>query len=138
MPTGPGTIPSHTNPVAIGGSTAGGRVMAGIGLTILAYFIFSCHDAVIKWLVAGTTVWQILFIRSAVILTICLAVGRRSLLEAAALGYGQVTGYVPASEPLCGSGSEYAPSSSPATIAGTKRSRCSVVPWLSIPQVASV
>ncbi|MBM3600131.1 MAG: DMT family transporter [Alphaproteobacteria bacterium] len=55
-------------------------MMAGIGLTILAYFIFSFHDAAIKWLVATVPVWQILFFRSIVILIGCVAVGRGALL----------------------------------------------------------
>jgi drug/metabolite transporter (DMT)-like permease len=55
-------------------------MMAGIGLTILAYFIFAFHDAAIKWLIATVPVWQILFFRSIVILIGCVAVGRGALL----------------------------------------------------------
>ncbi|MSP87704.1 MAG: DMT family transporter [Alphaproteobacteria bacterium] len=58
-------------------------MMAGIGLTVLAFFLFSFHDAAIKWLVAGLPVWQILFFRSAVILTGCLIVGRGALIARA-------------------------------------------------------
>lgn len=54
--------------------------LAGIGLSILAYFLFSLHDALIKLLVADTAVWQILAIRSAVILAACLVVGRRQIV----------------------------------------------------------
>jgi drug/metabolite transporter (DMT)-like permease len=57
--------------------------MAGIGLTVLAFFLFSFHDAAIKWLVAVLPVWQILFFRSAVILAGSLVVGRRPLIERA-------------------------------------------------------
>ena len=50
----------------------------------LAYGVFAVHDAGIKWLVADIPVWQVLFFRSATILVICLAIGRRALLERAA------------------------------------------------------
>jgi drug/metabolite transporter (DMT)-like permease len=50
----------------------------------LAYGVFALHDAGIKWLVAGIPVWQVLFFRSATILVVCLAIGRRKLLERAA------------------------------------------------------
>ena len=53
-------------------------------LGVLAYFVFALHDAAIKWLVADIPVWQVLFIRSGTILVVCLAVGRRALLERAA------------------------------------------------------
>lgn len=46
--------------------------------------MFAVHDAGIKWLVADIPVWQVLFFRSATILVICLAIGRRKLLERAA------------------------------------------------------
>jgi drug/metabolite transporter (DMT)-like permease len=51
---------------------------------MLAYGVFALHDAGIKWLVADIPVWQVLFFRSATILIVCLAIGRRSLLERAA------------------------------------------------------
>jgi drug/metabolite transporter (DMT)-like permease len=51
---------------------------------VLAYFVFAVHDAGIKWLVADIPVWQVLFFRSATILVVCLAIGRRALLERAA------------------------------------------------------
>jgi drug/metabolite transporter (DMT)-like permease len=51
------------------------RVFAGILLTSIAYFLFSAQDASIKLLVAGMSVWQILFVRSAVILAGCAAAG---------------------------------------------------------------
>ena len=46
--------------------------------------MFAVHDAGIKLLVADIPVWQVLFFRSATILVICLAIGRRKLLERAA------------------------------------------------------
>lgn len=51
------------------------RVLAGIGLTTIAYFLFSCQDAVIKLLVEDFAVWQILFFRSIVVLLGCVMAG---------------------------------------------------------------
>jgi len=45
--------------------------------------MFAVQDAGIKWLVADIPVWQILFFRSATILVVCLAIGRRALLTRA-------------------------------------------------------
>jgi drug/metabolite transporter (DMT)-like permease len=56
------------------------RAMAGIGLGVLAYVFFSVHDATIKFLVTALPVWQILFVRSLIIATTCLAVGRGPLV----------------------------------------------------------
>jgi drug/metabolite transporter (DMT)-like permease len=62
-------------------SRAGGEaVMLGIGLSLLAYALFSLHDASIKWLVAALPAWQILFCRSAAIVAGCLVIGRGRLL----------------------------------------------------------
>jgi drug/metabolite transporter (DMT)-like permease len=57
--------------------------MAGIGLTILAYFVFAFHDAMVKLLVADIAVWQILFFRSVVVVSGALAFGRRPLVARA-------------------------------------------------------
>lgn len=57
------------------------RVLAGILLTGIAYSLFSGQDAVIKLLVDGLAVWQVLFFRSLVILLACTAVGGRQLLR---------------------------------------------------------
>ena len=57
--------------------------MLGIGLSVLAYALFSLHDASIKWLVAALPAWQILFCRSAAIVAGCLVIGRGRLLEQA-------------------------------------------------------
>jgi drug/metabolite transporter (DMT)-like permease len=59
------------------------RVMAGIGLGVLAYSLFSLHDATNKWLVAALPVWQVLFCRSFVIVIGCIAIGRVKLLTRA-------------------------------------------------------
>jgi drug/metabolite transporter (DMT)-like permease len=62
-----------------------GSVIAGIGLAASAYFLFSLQDASIKWLAAGFTAPQILFMRSVAIVPFCLAVGGpRLVLRAAA------------------------------------------------------
>ena len=52
-------------------------------LGLLAYALFSVHDATIKWLVAELPVAEVLFFRSAAIMIVCLAIGRRRLLERA-------------------------------------------------------
>jgi len=55
------------------------RVLAGILFTAAAYFLFSAQDASIKLLVAGMTVWQIMFVRSITVLFACGAIGGRRL-----------------------------------------------------------
>lgn len=60
------------------------KVMAGILLTSLAYFLFTVHDAAVKLLVAGYAVWQVMFFRSVTILAGCLAIGGRDLVRQAA------------------------------------------------------
>jgi drug/metabolite transporter (DMT)-like permease len=56
----------------------------GIALGVAAYFVFAVHDAGIKWLVTDVPVSQVLFVRSATILALCLGIGRQRLLERAA------------------------------------------------------
>jgi drug/metabolite transporter (DMT)-like permease len=51
------------------------RVLAGILLTGLSYFLFTVHDAGVKLLVATIPVWQVLFFRSLTILTGCFVFG---------------------------------------------------------------
>lgn len=55
------------------------RVLAGILFTAAAYFLFSAQDASIKLLVAGMTVWQIMFARSITVLVACGAIGGKRL-----------------------------------------------------------
>ncbi|WP_027165521.1 DMT family transporter [Mesorhizobium sp. WSM3224] len=55
------------------------RVLAGILFTAAAYFLFSAQDASIKLLVAGMTVWQIMFVRSITVLVACGAIGGKRL-----------------------------------------------------------
>ncbi len=61
--------------------TRGQSSTAGILLGLLAYALFSVHDATIKWLVADLPVWEVLFFRSVAIMITCLALGRQRLLE---------------------------------------------------------
>ena len=56
------------------------EVGAGIALAVTAYACFSVHDATVKWLVALLPVWQVLFVRSTVIVLGALAIGRSALL----------------------------------------------------------
>jgi drug/metabolite transporter (DMT)-like permease len=56
-------------------------VFTGIAVTTAAYFLFTLHDAAVKWLVASFAVWQILFVRSLTILAGCLAFGGRGLIR---------------------------------------------------------
>lgn len=56
-------------------------VLTGIAMTTVAYFLFTLHDAAVKWLVVSFAVWQILFVRSLTILVGCLAVGGTGLIR---------------------------------------------------------
>ena len=58
-------------------------VSSGILLTSFAYFMFSLQDATVKWLVAALPVWQILFVRSVTIFSLCLVFGGRPLMRSA-------------------------------------------------------
>ena len=57
--------------------------MPGIGLTVVGYFLFTFHDAGVKWLVATLPVWEVLFFRSVVIILGCLVIGRGPMLRRA-------------------------------------------------------
>jgi drug/metabolite transporter (DMT)-like permease len=54
-------------------------VLSGVALTVFAYFLFSLQDASVKFLAVGLPIAQILFVRSVVILALCLTVGGKSL-----------------------------------------------------------
>jgi drug/metabolite transporter (DMT)-like permease len=47
-------------------------VIRGIGFSVAGYFLFSLQDATIKWLAAGFSAPQILFMRSLVVVPFCL------------------------------------------------------------------
>jgi drug/metabolite transporter (DMT)-like permease len=60
-----------------------GNVLSGIGLALTAYLTFAVQDACVKWLVADYSTLQVMFMRSAVILLICvLFSGPRVVVEA--------------------------------------------------------
>ena len=56
--------------------------MTGIGLSIAGYAAFSAQDAIVKWLVVHYSVFEILFVRSLIILGIALAATRGRSLAA--------------------------------------------------------
>ena len=64
-PIGMPRMPSTATPPA--------NVLTGIGLAGAGYACFALQDATVKWLVASYAVPQILFLRSLVILAMCLA-----------------------------------------------------------------
>jgi S-adenosylmethionine uptake transporter len=53
-----------------------GNVLTGIGLASAGYACFALQDATVKWLVASYSVPQILFLRSVVIVAMCLVFAR--------------------------------------------------------------
>jgi drug/metabolite transporter (DMT)-like permease len=57
------------------------RATVGIMLLLTAYSLFALQDATVKWLVASVPVWQVLFVRSAMVLALCLAAGGRPTLR---------------------------------------------------------
>ena len=59
------------------------RVLAGIGMAAFAYALFSGQDAVLKGLVAGHSVFVILFFRSITVLILSAIVGGRQGLRIA-------------------------------------------------------
>jgi drug/metabolite transporter (DMT)-like permease len=46
----------------------------GVVLGLAAFFIFPVHDALVKWLVQDLSVWQIMFVRSSIILLMIVVV----------------------------------------------------------------
>lgn len=57
------------------------RVGLGMGLTLAAYSLLAVQDATVKWLINTVPVWQVLFVRSAILVAGCLAFGGRTLLR---------------------------------------------------------
>lgn len=62
------------------------RTMAGIGHALAGFSIFSIHDAAVKWLVADLPVWEVLFLRSTVIVVLTLVLTGGGRLKEVALG----------------------------------------------------
>lgn len=54
--------------------------LKGMGLGIAAYSLFALHDAMVKGVIIELPAPQILFVRSLVILVLCLAIGRQSVV----------------------------------------------------------
>lgn len=63
--------------------SAGGTVLAGVGLGIAGYGLFSLQDAAVKWLVDDFAVWQVLFVRSVTLTALLALIARRAGLAAA-------------------------------------------------------
>jgi drug/metabolite transporter (DMT)-like permease len=57
------------------------RLTLGMMLALLAYSLLAMQDATVKWLVAAVPVWQVLFLRSSIVMAGCLAVGGPELLR---------------------------------------------------------
>src|SRR6185437_6910252 len=55
------------------------RIALGMGLALAAYSLLALQDATVKWLVATVPVWQVLFVRAAILVAFCLATGGRPL-----------------------------------------------------------
>ncbi len=53
----------------------------GIVLGLLAYGLFTVHDAAVKWLTVDTPVWQIMFFRSLTVFVGTLVIGGRPVLR---------------------------------------------------------
>lgn len=54
--------------------------VVALGATTGSFLLFTIHDAIIKVLAADVSLWLIMFVRSAVIVLFCIAIGRRNLL----------------------------------------------------------
>jgi drug/metabolite transporter (DMT)-like permease len=61
------------------------RQALGMMLALLAYSLLALQDATVKWLVATVPVWEVLFVRSAILVVGCLGAGGRPLLRHAAM-----------------------------------------------------
>jgi len=55
--------------------------MLGITLALSAYSLLALQDATVKWLVNTVPVWQVLFVRSSILVIGCLAAGGRPLVR---------------------------------------------------------
>jgi drug/metabolite transporter (DMT)-like permease len=60
------------------------RHMLGMAMALLAYSLLGLQDAAVKWLVARLPVWQVLLVRSCVLVLGCLIVGGGRLVHHAA------------------------------------------------------
>lgn len=85
----PGSPDNPRRATADDPATAYPRVLTGLALAFCGYALFSAQDATVKWLVVSTALPQILFIRSAVIVGIALAVGGRAGVAEAARSHSK-------------------------------------------------
>jgi drug/metabolite transporter (DMT)-like permease len=76
--------PSLTGSFVIVGVPALERQALGMMLALLAYSVLAMQDATVKWLVDTVPVWQVLFLRSAILVLGCLGTGGRPLVRHAA------------------------------------------------------
>lgn len=53
----------------------------GVGLALAAYSLLALQDATVKWLVATVPVWQVLFVRSTILVAGCITAGGRPLIR---------------------------------------------------------
>lgn len=75
-PTESRALPSTVAPAGLRHALRHGT-LAGIALATAGYGVFTLQDAIIKWLVADHTVWQILFLRSVTVTAISALIARR-------------------------------------------------------------
>ncbi|HTJ59173.1 MAG TPA: DMT family transporter [Devosiaceae bacterium] len=52
----------------------------GMLLGVVAYTLFAVHDALVKSVISDLPVFQILFVRSLVVVVLCLLIGRRNMV----------------------------------------------------------
>lgn len=58
------------------------RKLLGILLALASYAMYSLHYATMKWLDESYSLWQLIFVRSAVMLAITLVIGRLTMIKA--------------------------------------------------------
>jgi drug/metabolite transporter (DMT)-like permease len=59
------------------------HITVGMLLALLAYSLLAMQDATVKWLVTTVPVWQVLFVRSAIVMGGCAAIGGGKVLRQA-------------------------------------------------------
>jgi len=81
-PKGPAVSQGASGSSVLGHALRHGT-LAGIALATAGYGVFTIQDAIIKWLVADHTVWQILFFRSVTVTAISAVLAGRQGFRAA-------------------------------------------------------
>src|ERR1700730_17433143 len=72
---------TRRQPFVSAGAPVFERQALGMMLALLAYSMLAMQDATVKWLVDTVPVWQVLFVRSAILVLGCLGIGGRPLLR---------------------------------------------------------